>query len=389
MKKILWLASWYPNDSDHYTGDFIRRHAEAVSLRQPLKIIYAGKKREASSPDKKYKSEIENTNSNLQEFVLYYSGSGNGIISKIQSLRTYFKLHTGLIKRFRENDDLPDLIHVHVAMKAGIIALYLKWKYKIPYVLTEHWTGYYREAKDNLFKRSYLERYLTRKILKNAARFLPVSQALGNQIRQNWVEISFLKIPNVVNTRLFFQSESQPENFRFIHISSLIGQKNPEGIIRSFTKLLKGGFRAELILAGPILPHLRELKEDNALIRDKITFLGEISYEQVGIELRKSSSLLMFSFYENMPCVILEALCTGIPVIASRVGGVAEVITDDNGKMVEAGDETGLLEAMKDIIRNYDFYNREKISKRAMEQFSYEVIGKEITAVYDSVLDKK
>ena len=42
--------------------------------------------------------------------------------------------------------NLPDLVHVQVALKAGLIALYLKWKYRIPYVLTEHWSGYYPEA---------------------------------------------------------------------------------------------------------------------------------------------------------------------------------------------------------------------------------------------------
>ncbi len=69
------------------------------------------------------------------------------MFSKIRSLYTYFKKHAEFIKRLRKRDELPDLVHVQVAMKAGLVALYLKWKYKIPYVLTEHWSGYYEEDK--------------------------------------------------------------------------------------------------------------------------------------------------------------------------------------------------------------------------------------------------
>ena len=44
MRKILWLASWYPNEMDFYAGDFIKRHAEAVSLVSPIDLIYVGKR---------------------------------------------------------------------------------------------------------------------------------------------------------------------------------------------------------------------------------------------------------------------------------------------------------------------------------------------------------
>ena len=120
----------------------------------------------------------------------------------------------------------------------------------------------------------------------------------------------------------------------------------------------------------------------------KIRCTGELSYEQVGVELRKSSALVMFSFYENMPCVILEALCTGLPVIASRVGGITEVVGEDNGILINAGNENELLKAMKEMIAKYPSYKRDQISRKAAAQFSYETIGRTITQVYDEVLKK-
>ena len=163
MKKVLWLASWYPNAEEPFIGDFIKRHAEAVSMYQPLTVLFVGKYGPPIHADITNAVVRGNKTGSFEENILYYrsTGDSNIMLSKIKSLYTYFKKHAEFIRQLRKRDDLPDLIHVHVAWKAGLFALYLKWKYKIPYVLTEHWTGYYEEAKDSLFKKSFLTRYLT------------------------------------------------------------------------------------------------------------------------------------------------------------------------------------------------------------------------------------
>jgi glycosyltransferase involved in cell wall biosynthesis len=386
VKKVLWLASWYPNETDSFSGDFIKRQAEAVSIFQPLKIIYAGKYAPRFHTSDAI---IKNKTPNLKEYILYYpdSESRNNIYSKIRSVYRYFHKNIEVIRQLRENNDLPDIVHVQVAMKAGLIALYLKWKYKIPYVLTEHWSGYYHQSKDSLFRKSIVERFVTKLILKKSARLLPVSEALGMQINKYWTQIVFQKIPNVVNTRLFYPAGNKtPHIFRFIHISSLLYPKNPEGIINTFIHLLRTGSDAELVLVGPMNHSVSNLLTETVMSTGRVIATGEISYEQVGMELRKADALVMFSIYENMPCVILEALCTGIPVIASDVGGTKEVINPENGILIEAGNEVRLFEAMKEMILNYTNYEKDFISRKATEEFSYETIGKKILGIYDDVL---
>ena len=384
MKKVLWLASWYPNASDPFSGDFIKRQAEAVSVDHPLKIVYVGK----YSPVKQTRP-LNTTNPfpNLEEHILYYSSSHrNNIFSSLRSFIAYFKKHLELIRQLRKNNELPDIVHVHVAMKSGLIALYLKWKFRIPYLVTEHWTGYYRESADSLFKKSWLSRWLTRQVLKNAFCLLPVSEALGKQINRYWVSRPFRPVPNVVDTRFFsYSPKTGGEKFRFIHVSTMNHQKNPEGIIRSFAEILKKGLDAELILVGPVAPSLREFIHRLVPQQDKIFCTGEITYEQVSSEMKKASALVLFSFYENLPCVILEALCSGLPFIATGVGGIPELIQDNNGLLVDAGNEEQLLEAMKTIMLNEVIYDRKKISIQASARYSYETVGKIINQVYDSV----
>jgi glycosyltransferase involved in cell wall biosynthesis len=383
MRRVLWLSSWYPNAADPFTGDFIKRQAEALSLIQPLKIVFAGKY--PNVPEKQAVSTTE-VFPDLQEYILYYpSGSKNNFVSRARSLITYFKKHSDFIRQLHLNNELPDIVHVQVAFKAGLIALYLKWKYKIPYVLTEHWSGYYQQAKDSLFRRSFFEKYLTRLILKHAAVLVTVSEALGDQIQQYWLDIPYRKIPNVVNTRLFYQQETKPGRFRFIHISTLQYPKNPEGILRVFIALLQGGMDSELVFVGPSNPGLEKMILESGLPPNTIRCTGEVSYEHVGLELRNASALILFSFYENMPCVILESLCSGIPVIASRVGGIPEVIGNENGILVQAGDEKELLEAMRTMIHKARFYDQDKFSEQAITLFSYDVVAKQILEVYESV----
>ena len=384
-KSVLWLASWYPNEAEPFSGDFIQRQAKAVSACQPITVIYVGKS--APGSNKQKEPDVKSMTGNLQEKIFYYSI--HGFLSKWKSLVTYFKKHHGFIIELRSKNDLPDLVHVHVAMKAGLVALYLKWRYKIPYLLTEHWSGYYPQAMDSLYRKSVAERYLTKLILKNASMVLPVSHALGKQISHYWIRVPFHEIPNVVDTRYFYPPENTKVHpFRFIHISTLLYPKNPEAIVRTFMELLRSGFDAELILVGPLNPSINALLVEIADAGEKIRATGEISYEEVGSELRKSSALVLFSSYENMPCVILEALCTGIPVVATRVGGISEVVREDNGILVSAGNENELLEAMKEMMRNNQAFDMNKIARRSAALFSYETIGKKIIDIYDSVLKK-
>ena len=105
--------------------------------------------------------------------------------------------------------------------------------------------------------------------------------------------------------------------------------------------------------------------------------------------MQRSSALLLFSRFENLPCVILEALCCGLPVISSHVGGVAEIIDESNGIFVESENIEQLTNAMQLIIDNYKNYDRVCIAKKAMQLFNYEAIGNQYCTVYTNILSHK
>ncbi|HNF30536.1 MAG TPA: hypothetical protein PLY81_09670, partial [Chitinophagaceae bacterium] len=139
--KIIWLASWYPNKYEPVNGDFIQRHAKAVSNILPIDVLHVvqlGKNFEANN-------EIETINAkNLTEHICYFKFKkwDIGIIDKIRYNTLYKKTALAFVENFIKTNGKPDLIHVHVPMKSGWVAYSLKKKYSIPYIVSEQ-ASYY------------------------------------------------------------------------------------------------------------------------------------------------------------------------------------------------------------------------------------------------------
>ena len=381
MKKILWLASWYPNRIDNFTGDFIQRHARAVSQFCKVEVIYI-KKDESLLPNSisAEMSELDN----LTEQVIYYNSHKTNfkILDRFISFLNYKKHYRNAVLHYLKKNGKPDYVHVHVAMNAGVIAQWIKKKWNIPYLVTEHWSGYYRQSKPSVFDYNFLFRFLNRQVLINATHFLPVTQALGETVKKGFVNVPYIVVPNVVNTLFFKYNPTHAAPFRFIHISSMGYEKNPEGILAAAHLLKDRGYQFELLMLGNKNEELSEMARRSKLAPEVLNFKEAVSYKEVADEMQKSAALLLFSRYENLPCVILEALCSGVPVISSRVGGIAEVIDKENGILVESENIKQLADAMEQMMINYGYYDRKKIATESSARFNYDTIGQQIADFY-------
>jgi len=74
-----------------------------------------------------------------------------------------------------------------------------------------------------------------------------------------------------------------------------------------------------------------------------------------------------------------------VPVIATQVGGIPELVNNENGILVEPGNTTQLTEAMKRMINNNISFDKRKIAESAQNKFSYSIIGKQFDDLYNSV----
>ena len=105
--------------------------------------------------------------------------------------------------------------------------------------------------------------------------------------------------------------------------------------------------------------------------------------------MKDADGFFMFSNYENLPCVIAEALACGLPVLSSDVGGISEHINDSNGLLVQAGDEEALLSAFNSLLNNLKEkkYKPEDLRDYAIKHFSYMEVSKKFHEIYTAVLN--
>ncbi len=382
---VLVLPSWYPSKLDKFDGDFVQRHVQAISLFCKQYVIYVVKD-EKGIITTDYKIEKSESDT-ITEVIVYYKSFKTGIsfLDKLLSQIKYTSLYKKVINEYINTFGVPQLSHLHIAYKAGILAMWVKRKWKVPYVITENWTGYYKYAKPNIYSSSFIRRNITKQIFHQAKLFIPVTANLGNCVNENLVQIKVEIIPNVVNTTFFEYKNYQQSIFTFSHISTMAFQKNVEGIIEAVEILKNRGVEFKINLIGSKPQHLIELATQKNLLGKYIFFEDSIAYEKVAEVLQHSNALVMNSRFENLPCVILESLCCGTPVISTTVGGIAEVIDNSNGILINENIDE-LATAMENMIHNYAKYDRHDIAQNANNKFSYETVGKQYVDLYNTLI---
>jgi len=81
-------------------------------------------------------------------------------------------------------------------------------------------------------------------------------------------------------------------------------------------------------------------------------------------------------------------MACGCPIIASRVGGIPEIINDANGRVVADNDVEALASQIDKMLNNLDLYNREEIAENISRNFSMEIIGKKFMNIYSDILNR-
>lgn len=382
---ILFLASWYPNTTSPQAGNFIQKHAQSVAACCNVSVLHVVSR--VQNED----FIVENSKNNgIFEVIVYYKKISTNIpvVSNYRKFKSQLTAYKKGFQVILEEFKKIDLVHLNVLFPAGIFALHLKQKLNIPFIATEHWTAF---LKSDPTKINTIEKYYIKKIAKQAEVICPVSENLKKEMVNFGIQTPFQVIPNVVDTKLFHpQINSENNNKRgILHVSSLKDEhKNITGILNVIKKLSEKRNDFILTIAGNGDANKFRLKaKEMSIPSDVILFEGEKSTQEVAQLLNINDMFLLFSHYENLPCVISESLVMGLPVITSDVGGINEMINERNGILVPPGNEEELYQQLNNILDNIHKYNRLEISNAAKEIYAYEAVGKQFYSIYQKILN--
>ena len=239
-------------------------------------------------------------------------------------------------------------VHAHFAGVATRTAWWIKRLFGIPYSFTGHANDIFVEKPDQR---------LPLKQLVQDAEFVATETDFSTAYLQSKFPESAHKIHRVyngLNLEPFRLAEPGNGPLRIISVGRLIQKKGFEGLIKACNQLIKKGLQlhCRIIGAGPEHVPLRQLI-DQLGIGNNVELAGPKTQPEI-VDLLAGSNLFVFPAVEdgtgdrdNLPTVIIEAMASGLPIIATGLGGIREIVTHRaNGLIVPERDVEALADAI-------------------------------------------
>lgn len=373
--KILFIAGWYPSKKNPVTGIFIKEHAKAVSLYNDVTVLCSENIDHSINNLYKIENDIED---GIRTLWIRYR---KPLIPKTTYFICLWCIFQGFRKLMNEGRK-PDIIHAHV-FSAGAPAVILGRIFKIPVVITEHWSGFPRHllGKTDILKARFA--------MNRAKIVLPVSKSLEKAIKSYGIKNVFKVVPNVVDTKIFYPSLKKDMNKikKLLLVALLLPIKGIPYLLQALAQLKqkRQDFILDVVGDGPDREEYEKLAKELKL-NNVVKFHGLKTKLEIAEFMRNSNFFVLPSLWETLSCVLIEAMASGLPIIASNVGGIPEILNKDIGILVKPKDIDELIKAVDYMLDYYQDYSSDKISQYAKERFSYESVGKVLTEVYEEII---
>jgi glycosyltransferase involved in cell wall biosynthesis len=385
---ILILPSWYSDNENPISGTFFREQAQSLSqaghmvgIIAPFLTVRKNKKINIKI-HKRFIERIEFENDGKVGTYRGYS-SRLGVDIPWGNLYIWTRLAIHLFREYRSRFGTPDVVHLHSVVRGGMTAVYLKKRYKLPFVVTEH-------SSDFLLGRikPWYE-ILARLAFEEASAIAVVSPSLGKVLEEKFGDSvrPWTWVPNMVEPLFVHNPEIMSKGFRFLNVGFLSEKKGQRDLIKAFASSFKDDREVELRIGGdgPIRNSL--IREANDLgVGDRVRFLGNLTRSQVKDEMQACHSFVLSSHVETFGIVIVEAMACGKPVISTICGGPQFIVNENNGILVPPKAPQQLSDAMMKIKDNIKCYDSKLIRNECLARFSSEVLVKNLEALYEKAI---
>lgn len=368
--KLLFLTCWYPSEENPLKGIFIKEHAKTIALSgNEIFILFLN----VTSGQKMWER-------SFSEFI-----DENGIKTHVVTVRSrfykwiyinHYLLYFLVQQHFKKqilHSFQPDIIHSNVISPAGVIGYWLSRKYALPHVITEHWSKV-----DNFMRKNFFS-YSARKAYETAKNISVVSDFLKHNVSKYVKQTDKIKIiPNAIDSGLFtYVPKVKSKEIVFTAVASWTPPKAPHFFTEALREVQKSAhekFVLNIIGKGPLLENIK-----NNGFNYQINFLGNRSKREVAAVLKQSHYFLHASYIETFSIVVAEALSTGTPVLASKVGALPELVHKNNGVLCSNTPDEWTKGILALLQINFD---NKRISTEAHEKFNSAAIGTLFDSLY-------
>ncbi|MFH1850641.1 MAG: glycosyltransferase [archaeon] len=335
--RVGMLTTSYPASDGDFSGNFVKSLVDHVGKSVLVRIV-------APAPAKRY-------NNDMAEWFHYFPGqerlgSDANFPEALKTLKGKVQLPFFLLVFSLKAIGLArrvDILHANWIV-AGVAALIASKITKKPYVLT------LRGSDFNNLPKSGAVLKIAHKIIKSASSVITVNGELLERLSRMGVKARL--IPNGADTELFRPMDKKecrkelglPKGKLVLYAGNLVRGKGIGHLIKAIKNMKVS---CVLVGKGNDEPRLKKMAND------RVIFRGLISHSEMPLYMNAADCLVLPSLSEGRPNVILEAMACGTPVVATRVGGIPEIIKDGvTGFLIEPGDPGAIRNAIQMAIES-------------------------------------
>jgi colanic acid/amylovoran biosynthesis glycosyltransferase len=242
--------------------------------------------------------------------------------------------------------DFVQHVHAHFGTNSATISMFAKHLSGIPYSFTAHGPDEFEKAE-----------LLALDVKLEHASFVVCVSSFGRSQLMRWSHPDQWRKIAVVHCgvdALFLDNPIVPPAAvpRLVCVGRLDAKKAQILLVRAVRRLRDAGTHCEIVLVGdgPYRKHVEEAIR-HARLENAISVVGWASGQEVKTQMMSARGMVLPSFSENLPVVIMEAMALGRPVISTYVAGIPELVEPGKtGWLVPAGDEIALAKAIGEIL---------------------------------------
>jgi len=301
----------------------------------------------------------------------------------------------------------PDIIHLHHPFVLSMPAIMYAAKLKIPKVLTIH-TQYERYSYYMSPIPQFIINEAIRIIIFNLADKVNVittpSQSMKELISHYSIKKEIVVIPNAIDIAIFRQKNDEqcnrlkeelnltPGEVVILYVGRVSLEKNIDKIIKALA-IIKNkkidNFRFILVGEGNAVGQLKNLV-DSLNLTEKVKFVGAVDREKVKYYYQISDIFAFSSTSETFGIVIIEALASGLPVLAVKAPGAIDIITDGVDGILVDDDIAHFAKQLEILIQNKDL--RQKLSENALhtvQRYSIDNVSDQMLSLYQRLIENQ
>lgn len=260
-----------------------------------------------------------------------------------------FMLSASILGRGRVNRLRPNVALAFFGAPSGVATWFWSLFFKLPYIVSLRGGDVPGFRPYDFARQHRLLSPLLRRIWRRAAAVVANSEGLRQLALTFEPSVPISMIPNGVNLENFKTGKREWEPARLLFVGRVVYQKGLDLLLKALAELRDMKWSLDIVGDGPRVERLQNLANE-LQIGERVNFLGWQSRQMLPQIFQQANLFVNPSRHEGMPNAVLEAMASGLPVLASRISGNEELVTEETGVLTPTEDVAALRSALAKLI---------------------------------------